>query len=82
MVIRKGGALLLAVILLITGIFGAAKAMRYFYQKAYPLGYEQLVLSACEENELEPSFVFAVIRTGIDADYGGNFPMDSISHER
>ena len=37
--------------------------MRYFYQKAYPLGYEQLVLSACEENELEPSFVFAVIRT-------------------
>ena len=38
MVIRKGGALLLAVILLIAGIFGAAKAMRYFYQKAYPLG--------------------------------------------
>ena len=97
MVIRKGGALLLAAILLIAGIFGAAKAMRYFYQKAYPLGYEQLVLSACEENELEPSFVFAVIRTescfrcgctiqcwrtGIDADYGGNFPMDSVSHER
>lgn len=63
MVIRKGGALLLVAILLIAGIFGAAKAMRYFYQKAYPLGYEQLVLSACEENELEPSFVFAVIRT-------------------
>ena len=47
MVIRKGGALLLVAILLIAGIFGAAKAMRYFYQKAYPLGYEQLVLSAC-----------------------------------
>lgn len=63
MVIRKGGALLLAAILLISGIFGLTKAMRYFYQKAYPLGYEQLVLSACEEQELEPSFVFAVIRT-------------------
>lgn len=63
MVVRKGGALLLAAILLISGIFGLTKAMRYFYQKAYPLGYEQLVLSACEEQELEPSFVFAVIRT-------------------
>ena len=50
MVIRKGGALLLAVILLIAGIFGAAKAMRYFYQKAYPLGYEQLVLPARRTN--------------------------------
>ena len=48
MVIRKGGALLLTVLLLIGGILGVSKAMRCFYQKAYPLGYEQMVLSACE----------------------------------
>ena len=63
MVIRKGGALLLTVLLLIGGILGVSKAMRCFYQKAYPLGCEQMVLSACEEQGLEPSFVFAVIRT-------------------
>ena len=63
MVIRKGGALLLTVLLWIGGILGVSKAMRCFYQKAYPLGCEQMVLSACEEQGLEPSFVFAVIRT-------------------
>ena len=35
MVIRKGGALLLAAILLIAGIFGLTKAMRYFYPVSY-----------------------------------------------
>ncbi|MDD3193716.1 MAG: lytic transglycosylase domain-containing protein [Oscillospiraceae bacterium] len=63
MVIRKGGALLLAVLLLAGGVFGAGKALRFFYQKAYPLGYGEMVLAACEEQGLEPAFVFAVIRT-------------------
>lgn len=61
--IRKSGAIFLTVLLLLGGIFGAAKAIRFFYQRAYPLEYEQLVQSASAEQELAPSFVFAVIRT-------------------
>ncbi len=61
--IRKGGAMLLTVLLLLGGIFGAAKAVRFFYQRAYPLGYEQIVRSASAEQGVAPSFVFAVIRT-------------------
>ncbi|MCI9406028.1 MAG: lytic transglycosylase domain-containing protein [Oscillospiraceae bacterium] len=61
--IRKGVAALLTLLLLLVGVFCAAKAVRFFYQRAYPLEYEQTVRSASEEQSLAPSFVFAVIRT-------------------
>ncbi len=60
--IRKG-ALLLTILLLLGGVFGTAKAIRFFYQRAYPLEYEQAVRSASEEQGLAPSFACAVIRT-------------------
>lgn len=55
--------ILLTLVLLALAVLGVGKATQYFYRKAYPLGYEQLVNEACAEQNLEPSFVFAVIRT-------------------
>lgn len=63
MVIRRSKAVLLTILLLVCGVLGVTKAIHFFYQKAYPLGYQELVLSASEEQGLDPAFVFAVIRT-------------------
>ena len=49
------------VILSVAGFFLAKEAKRIYEQYAYPVAYEDLVLSYARQRDLEPSLVFAVI---------------------
>ena len=64
----------LVITLLIVGVLGLIAYMilsdgtEYFMKQVYPVKYEETVLQAAEENNLEPEFVFAVIKAESDFD--------------
>lgn len=76
MVIRakRAVAVLALLILAAAGIFGVKYAADYFYRRSYPLGYEELVRKYAAEYEIDPHFVWAVIKTE------SNFKPDATSN--
>ena len=56
-------------ILILLG-FGLRGALLTFYRSAYPIHYSEIVFRESAYNNLDPSFVFAVIRTESGFDSG------------
>lgn len=63
----------LVLVLALAGI-GIYQAYFFFLKRAYPVKYEEIVTAQAEKYELEPAFVYAVIRTesGFDPDARSN----------
>ncbi|MEM1485321.1 lytic transglycosylase domain-containing protein [Oscillospiraceae bacterium PP1C4] len=59
--------LLLELLLLVVVMLGAVKAVQFgldrYYRNAYPMQYSALVDAACQKNNLDRAFVYALIRT-------------------
>lgn len=59
------GSVLLVVVLVLAGIL-LYHAYRSYMQKAYPMGYSELVEGSAQQNNLKLSLVYAVIKTESD----------------
>ncbi len=62
------------VILLVVAIVGLAYLPDYLYKTLYPIKYTEYVEKYAEEYEIDPDFIYAVIRTE------SRFRPDAVSH--